>query len=383
MLGIQARKTGATLAFLMTVGSAYTGAQILPHFPSTEVHADRTVTFLYRDVAATTVLFYLEGTAKPTPMTKNDAGIWTVTAGPLAPEIYRYHFEVDGLPRLDPSNPRISNSLINPASMITVSGATPELWEQTRVPHGTIHHHSYTTATVLGLPNDQSDYYVYTPPGYDPKSRDLYPVLYLLHGWTDSALGWLHNGRVDAIFDNLLAEGKIKPMIVVMPLAYGDMAFIHSTTDVWSEPASIDHNASLATRALLTEVIPQVESAYNVSRSREDHAIAGLSMGGLESLTIGLAHTDRFAWVGGFSSAVQKLDFDRQVGALDPQAANLRLLWIACGTEDGLMGPNRRFVAWLKSKNMPVTAVETPGLHTWLVWRDNISHFAPLLFKPH
>jgi enterochelin esterase family protein len=106
-------------------------------------------------------------------------------------------------------------------------------------------------------------------------------------------------------------------------------------------------------------------------------------MGGLESLTIGLAHTDRFAWVGGFSSAVQKLDFDRQVGALDPQAANLRLLWIACGTEDGLMGPNRRFVAWLKSKNMPVTAVETPGLHTWLVWRDNISHFAPLLFKPH
>jgi len=383
LLGIHARKTGPTLAFLMTAGSAYTGAQILPHFQSTEVHADRAVTFLYRDPAATTVLFYLEGTARPTPMTKNDAGVWTVTAGPLAPEIYRYHFEVAGLWRLDPSNPRISNNLINPASVLTVSGATPQLWEQTTVPHGTVHHHTYTTATVIGLPNNQSDYYVYTPPGYDPKSKELYPVLYLLHGWTDSALGWLHNGRVDAIFDNLLAEGKIKPMIVVMPLAYGDMAFIHSTTDVWSEPASIDRNASLATRALLTEVIPRVESDYKISRSRDDHAIAGLSMGGLESLTAGLSHTDRFAWVGGFSSAVQKLDFDRQLGKLNPQAANLRLLWIACGTEDGLIGPNRRFVAWLKTKNMPVTAIETPGLHTWLVWRANISQFATLLFQPH
>ncbi len=265
----------------------------------------------------------------------------------------------------------------------TVSGATPQLWEQTTVPHGTVHHHTYTTATVIGLPNNQSDYYVYTPPGYDPKSKELYPVLYLLHGWTDSALGWLHNGRVDAIFDNLLAEGKIKPMIVVMPLAYGDMAFIHSTTDVWSEPASIDHNASLATRALLTEVISRVESDYKISRSRDDHAIAGLSMGGLESLTAGLSHTDRFAWVGGFSSAVQKLDFDKQLGGLNPQAANLRLLWIACGTEDGLIGPNRRFVAWFKTKHMPVTAIETPGLHTWLVWRDNISQFATLLFRPH
>jgi len=371
------------LALLMTlVIPNHISAQILSTFQSIEVHPDRTVTFRYRDAAASAVLFYLEGVAKPQPMHKDEAGIWTLTTAPLAPEIYRYHFEIDGLSRLDPANPRISNNLVNPASMMTVPGDSPQLWDRTSVPHGVVHHHTYTTATALGLPDNQSDFYVYTPPGYDPRSPRQYRVLYLLHGWTDSSLGWTHNGRVDAILDNLLAQGRIKPMIVVMPSAYGDLAFIHSKTDVWSEADTIEHNQMLATRALLTEVIPQAESIYNISKRREDRAIAGLSMGGLESIVTGLTHTSQFAWIGGFSSAVQKLDFDHQLGALDPKTANLRLLWIACGTEDGLINPNRKLVAWLKTKNMPVTAIETPGLHTWLVWRDNISHFAPLLFRP-
>jgi enterochelin esterase-like enzyme len=105
-------------------------------------------------------------------------------------------------------------------------------------------------------------------------------------------------------------------------------------------------------------------------------------MGGLEAVTIGLGNTDRFASVIGLSAAVQKLDFSKQFAALDPKTANLRLLWIACGTEDGLITPNRKLVAFLKEKNMPVTQIETPGLHTWLVWRDNLIHFAPLLFQP-
>jgi enterochelin esterase-like enzyme len=132
---------------------------------------------------------------------------------------------------------------------------------------------------------------------------------------------------------------------------------------------------------LLTELLPRVESEYNVSRDRNDRAITGLSMGGLESLEVGLTNTGQFAWIGGFSAAVHNLDYANKLASLDPKTANLRLLWIACGTEDTLIEPNRELVAFLKTKNMPVTQIETPGLHTWLVWRDNLIHFTPLLFQ--
>ncbi|HEV2274793.1 MAG TPA: alpha/beta hydrolase-fold protein [Acidobacteriaceae bacterium] len=380
--GVLAAIQDIAIELLLLLAPALLTAQILPSFQSVQIHPDRTVTFRYRDVHAAKVLFVLEGTAQPLPMAKDAAGVWTITTPPLAPEIYRYHFEIDGISFLDPANPVISNSLARPASMVTVPAGTPELWDLTDVPHGAIDRHIYTTSAVIGLPDNQSEYYVYTPPGYDQKSNKLYPVLYLLHGWTDSDLGWIANGKLNLIFDNLLAQGKIKPMIVVMPLGYGDMSFIHSPFDVWRTPSSIDHNTTLFTRAFLTEIVPQVESTYKIARDRNDRAIAGLSMGGLESLTIGLNHSDEFAWIGGFSAAVQKLDFATQLTPPNPKTEDLRLLWIACGTEDGLIRPNRNFVAWLKSKDMPVTAIETPGLHTWLVWRDNISHFAPLLFQP-
>jgi len=168
--------------------------------------------------------------------------------------------------------------------------------------------------------------------------------------------------------------------VVVMPLGYGDIAFVHGN-NVWEDPTTIDHNTNLFTQALMTEVLPRVEAEYHVSKGRNDRAIVGLSMGGLESLEIGLTHSDQFAWVGGFSSAVHNLNYTQQMMSLDPKAANLRLLWIACGTEDDLIEPNRRFIAFLKSKEMPVTQIETPGLHTWMVWRDNLTHFAPLLFQ--
>jgi enterochelin esterase family protein len=243
-----------------------------------------------------------------------------------------------------------------------------------------MHHHFYATATVLGLPDNQSAYFVYTPPGYDQKAKKPYPVLYLLHGWSDSDTGWIAVGRANFIFDNLLAQGKIKPMVVVMPLGYGDISFIH-THDVWEVPAAIDHNTDLFSKALLTEVLPRVESEYRVSKDRNDRAIAGLSMGGLESLQIGLTHTGQFAWIGGFSSAVHQLDFEKALSPLDPKSANLHLLWIACGTEDSLIKPNRKLVDFLKARDMPVTQIETPGLHTWMVWRDNLIHFTPLLFQ--
>jgi enterochelin esterase-like enzyme len=346
---------------------------------STEVHPDRTVTFHYKDPAATKVTLSLEGVAKPIPMDKDADGTWTVTTAPLAPEIYSYHFEADGLKRLDPSNARTTINFVAIANLVTVPGDSPQPWDDTNVPHGTTHHHIYTTATVVGLPNNQSAYNVYTPPGYDPKAKP-YPVLYLLHGWSHSELGWTSEGRANLIFDNLLAQGKIKPMVVVMPLGYGDMSFLR-THGVWDDPTAIDRNTNLFTQALLDEIMPQVESTYNVSRKREDRAITGLSMGGLESLSIGLTHPDKFAWVGGFSAAVHQLDYTKELATLDPKTAKVSLLWIACGTEDSLIKPNRNLIAFLQTKNMPVTPIETPGLHTWLVWRDNLTHFAPLLFQ--
>jgi enterochelin esterase-like enzyme len=369
------------LQFALLFSAAFAQAQVPPYRPSVEIHPDRKVTFYYKDNGATQVLLGLEGVAKPIPMTKNAAGIWSVTTEPLAPQIYGYHYEVDGQPRLDLANTKVTPNLVNLSNLLTVPGDGPQLWDAVDVPHGTLHHHNYTTGTVLGLPNHQSDYFVYTPPGYDPKASTPYPVLYLLHGWSDGAVGWSAVGQANFIFDNLLAQGKIKPMVVVMPLGYGDMAFL-DRWGVWQEPATIDHNSNLFSKALLTEVMPRVEAAYNISRKREGRAIVGLSMGGLESLSIGLSHTDRFAWVGGFSSAIHKLNFsDGPLAALDPKTANLRLLWIACGTEDGLIDANRNFITFLKSKDMPVTQIETPGMHTWMVWRDNLIHFAPLLFQ--
>ncbi len=375
------RSAAGKLTFLLALFAPLSSNAQDPARRSIEVHPDHTITFSYKDSSATKVTLALDGVAKPIPMEKDATGVWTVTTQPLTPEIYGYHFEADGEKRLDPLNPHFTINLVNVSNLVTVPGDTPQPWDDTNVPHGTMHHHFYATATVLGLPDNQSAYFVYTPPGYDEKAKKPYPVLYLLHGWSDSDTGWIAVGRANFIFDNLLAQGKIKPMVVVMPLGYGDLSFV-SNHGVWDDPAAIDHNTDLFTKALLSEVLPRVESEYRVSKDRNDRAIAGLSMGGLESLQIGLTHTGQFAWIGGFSSAVKHLDYEKVLSSADPKSANLRLLWIACGTEDSLIEPNRKLVDFLKTKDMPVTQIETPGLHTWMVWRDNLIHFAPLLFQP-
>jgi enterochelin esterase-like enzyme len=375
------RGTARTVALLVAFfATLFVAAQDPEHFRSTVIHEDHSVTFSYKDAAAAKVTLSLDGVAKPMPMEKDAAGVWSFTTPPLTPEIYGYHFNAGEDTRLDPGNPRTTINLINISNLLTVPGDTPQPWEPTDVPHGRMDHYIYTSATVLGLPANQSAYIVYTPPGYDAKAKKPYPVLYLLHGWSDNELGWTAVGRANLILDNLLAAGKIKPMVVVMPLGYGDISFLHGHT-VWDNPATIDHNTDLFAKALLTEVLPRVEAEYHVSKDRNDRAIVGLSMGGLESLEVGLTHTGQFAWIGGFSSAVHNLDYTQALASLDPKTANLRLLWIACGTEDHLIEPNRKFVAFLKTKDMPVTQIETPGLHTWMVWRDNLVHFAPLLFQ--
>ncbi|WP_263383709.1 esterase [Granulicella arctica] len=353
-----------------------------PPLKSHEVHANRTVTFRFREAAAAKVELNLEGVAKPVPMVRGRDGIWSYTTQPLAPEIYGYSFLADGEPRIDPANHNLHpNIAFSAGNSVEVPGDGPQPWDETSVPHGTLHVHRFTSTVAIGLQADQEEVVVYTPPGYDATAKKPYPVLYLLHGWSGVANTWDNEGQANLILDNLLAAGKIKPMVVVMPQGYGDMSFVQNGFDIWQDPVPVEHNTQLFMKMLLTEILSQVEANYDVSKDREQRAIAGLSMGGLESLDTGLHNPDKFAWVGGFSSAVHNLDYEHQLADLDPKAANLRLLWIACGTEDGLIKANRNLVGFLQEKKMPVTAIETPGLHVWTVWRDNLTHFAPLLFQ--
>jgi len=369
----------SVLAFTATT---MTLAQAPPiNFQSTQINADRTITFRFIDRGATKVTLNIRDLTKTMPMEKDATGVWTVTTPPLPPAIYNYYFDADGQWRLDPANPHIAVKFQNVTNLLTVPGSAPQLWDPTDVPHGELHHHFYTSKVVLNLPNNQSDYYVYTPPGYDPKAKTAYPVLYLLHGFNEGPYSWTAVGKANIILDNLLAQGKIKPMIVVMPLGYGDLTYV-TTATAHSDPTLTADHYKRFQQALLTEVLSQVESTYHILRDRDHRAIAGLSMGGQESLTIGLTNPDKFAYVIGLSSAARGLPTDPALAGINPKSANLRLLWVSCGTDDSLSEPNHKLVDWLRSKDMPVTYVQTPGVHSWIVWQDNLIHFAPLLFQP-
>ena len=361
--------------------TAFAQAPAPPPRTSQVVHADGSVTFRYIDTGARKVDLVLENTELPVPMTKNADGLWSVTTQPLPPEIYGYNFLADGQVRLDPYTPHVAgNIFFSSRNGIEVPGPGPMPWDKTEVPHGEVTHHLYTTHIAVGLKENQSEYVVYTPPGYSASAKKNYPVLYLLHGWSGLSDSWIAEGKANLIFDNLIAQGKAKPMIVVMPLGYGDTAFVKDYA-LWGNDEAIEHNLSLYTQTLLTEVMPRIESEYRVSKEKKDRAIAGLSMGGLEALSIGLKNTDKFAYVGGFSAAVHRPAFIKSLPTLTPKTADLKVLWVACGTGDGLIEPNRKLAAYLKSEDMPVTAIETPGMHVWQVWRDNLVNFTPLLFQ--
>ena len=343
---------------------------------SPEVHADGSVTFRLRDPNAVEVKLGLEG-AEPVPMKKDDGDGWSVTTAPLAPDYYGYEFIADGERMLDPSNHLLVPNLLTPGNAVHVPGPLSLPWELNEVPHGEVHHHFYKSAVA----GDDRDYYVYTPPGYDPVAKKTYPVLYLLHGYSDDASGWTAVGHANVILDNLIAQGKAKPMLVVMPLGYGTMEMIWHSWASWSHPDLRDTNFRKFSEALLTEVMPRVEGEYRITKDRNARAIAGLSMGGSESLLTGLNNLDKFSWIGAFSSGGIPEEFQKDFPALDANAnQQIHLLWIACGTEDHLITVNRNFRGWLKTKGVKATEIETPGMHTWMVWRRNLSEFAPLLF---
>jgi enterochelin esterase family protein len=363
-----------------------------PPIKSPEVGADGRVTFRLRAPNAKEVAVAMGG--KRLPMQKDEQGLWSVTSDVLAPEYYNYSLVVDGTTVNDPSNRQVQTSFGSAQSMFVVPGSAPWL-PAAGVPRGAIARHAFRSAVA----NDDRDFFVYTPPGYDARRSRPYPVLYLLHGLGDDAERWMNGGAANVILDNLIAQGKAVPMVVVTTLGYG----------VSNGPAGAMAAESITgyTKSLLTEVMPAVERGYNVSRNREERAIAGLSMGGAETLYTALNNLDKFAWIGSFSGAfvmwpgamapsgsggggrgamptVDVSAFEKNFPALDAKAnSQVRLLWITCGTADSLLGVNRQFKDWLRTKKVAFTEEEAADIgHVWPLWRQNLAEFVQKTFQP-
>jgi len=364
----------------MTFAFASTAFAQTPPAPviSPEVQPDNRVTFRFRAPNAKDVALSLEGASKDLPMHRDEDGVWSATSDRLNPDFYGYAFVADGVHLIDPSNSLLKPNLLNTTSQVHVPGPASLPWEVGDVPHGEVHHHFYKSAVV----GDHRDFYVYTPPGYDPRGKQTYPVLYLLHGFSDDASGWAAVGRANVILDNLIAQGKAKPMIVVMPLGYGAPEILRGGFGAFRNTEMRDRNFAKFSEALLKEVCPRVEATYLVNKDRNSRAIAGLSMGGSESLLTGLNNVDKFAWIGAFSSGGLPEEFHKDFPGLDAKAnQQLKLLWIACGVDDRLIELNRTLRAWLEANGVHKVDVETSGAHTWMVWRRNLATFAPLLFR--
>ena len=346
---------------------------------SPEVQADGRVTFRILAPQAREVRVDCES-LKGAPMQREPGtnGLWSFTTPPLEPDIYFYSFNVDGVHLTDPANAFLKYNLLDNDSLVEVRGPDSLPWQLNDVPHGELHRHFYHSA----IAGDDRDYLVYTPPGYDPTAWKRYPVLYLLHGYSDETTAWTGSGRANVILDNLIARHQAKPMIVVMPLGYGTMEVVKAGWSRVHDRALWQRNVDKFNDALLGEVMPQVEKTYRIAKSRAAHAIAGLSMGGTESLVTGLNHPDKFAWVGAFSSGGLNTNYVAQFPALNATVNDrVRLLWIACGRDDKLVKDNRQFCAWLDTKGVRHTWVETPGSHSFRVWRRDLATFAPLLFR--
>lgn len=365
--------------------------QPAPAIVSPVVSDDHRVSVWFRAPNAKEVILNWQG--RRSPMQKDSQGNWSFTTEPLAPDFYAYYFIVDGVNITDPNNPLMSPRMQGtPSSLAHVPGPPSLGWElNEEVSHGVVSHHWYKSAII----GDTRDFYVYTPAGYDPSGKKEYPVLFLLHGLFEEPTTWMTSGRANVILDNLIAQGKARPMIVVTTLGYGLPLKDLVDRSAMSGPSS---KANFS-RAVIEEVLPAVEKMYHVSRDKQLHAIAGGSMGGATALYIGLNHPDQFAWVAGFSSALVEYSigvpevngkpapvdgvlFAKIFPNLDAEVnSQLRLLWVACAVDDGLLGVNRQFKDWLKGKNIQFTSIETPGAHTWQVWRHNLTELAPLLFQ--
>ena len=340
---------------------------------SPEVGPDRQVTFrLYAPKAEQVRLQSEFKDAGKVEMAKAENGVWSGTAT-VDPGTYRYAFTVDGVRTNDPKNAVISESVGNTSSVVVVPGAA-FMDASTGVLHGAVAAIYYKSTALNGRLRRM---HVYTPPGYEMGAKDKYPVFYLLHGAGDNDNAWTSVGDANFIFDNLIAAKKMKPMVVVMPAG-------HTSAGRFTPGAADEFLADFS-----NDIVPYVESHYRVLTDRKDTALAGLSMGGGQTLNLFVKHPEKFAYVGVFSSGVLGREgtlaewTTRNTVALDSAATKkgLKLLWFSTGVDDRLMQVTKDTVETLNKHGFKAEFKESAGGHTWINWREYLNQFAPLLFQ--
>lgn len=367
-----------------------------PQFTSPQVNADRTITLRFRAPNAKEVAVIGEIDGKDHPMTKDDNGVWTATIGPLAPDVYNYQFRADGVVAMDPQNPsvKLGFGAFPSASLVEVPGDGLVFDDAKAVPHGTVRIETYDSKSI-GAPRTL---WIYTPPGYD-RGNQKYPVWYLLHGAGNTESSWMMTGRANYIMDNLIAEGKAKPMIIVNPLGYvrpGVGLGPERAPDPAGRraPAGGPPAAGGAGRGgqqnnafmndLLDDVIPYVEKTFRTLKDPDHRALGGLSMGGGQTIQIGFTHTNLFHYIVIMSMGVQNADQTYPEFFANPATTNktLKLLWLGVGKDDTLVGANAKALeATLTAKGITHTFRLTEGRHEWVVWRHHLDEVAPQLFR--
>ena len=371
-----------------------------PQFASPEVGADRRVTLRLFAPNAKSVTANGELDGKPHPLTKADNGVWSVTVGPLPPDIYTYAFNVDGVTVLDPRNANIKYGYggFGAVNVVQVAGDGPQFYDVKPVPHGKVSVVPYLSRS-LGVARTV---WVYTPPGYE-RGKD-YPVLYLLHGAGDIESGWTMIGRANNILDNAIAESKARPMVVVMPLGHAIQSFWTGPAKQATDPVAAalagatlddiisammagDGNGGLSpvTKDIVEDVLPMIERDFKVSKRPDDRAIAGLSMGGGHTVNIAFARPEMFRYVVLMSPAANARVSTIYAARLKDNAAlnkQFKLFWLGVGKDDTLTGPgDRAFADAIGKAGVKLVFKETEGRHEWTVWRQYLNEVAPLLFK--
>ena len=359
---------------------------------SPTVHADRKVTFRLnapeaRDVRLTGHIIgpnaHWLSTDRSLPMTKGSDGIWSITLGPVAPDIYDYGYLVDGVTALDPGN-RLG--------LVEVPDAKPAYYDARPVPHGDVHMIAYF-ATAIGATRYLR---VYTPPGYE-KGNARYPVLYLMHGGNCCEYTWMEQARANMILDNLIADHKARPMILVMGLGARSgpsegLEPVPSQQEGFRPPAGKQSNydpGNLFEIDLLKDIIPLVDARFRTIADADHRGLSGLSQGGIQTVTIGLRHSEVFYWLVPMSAGAQNQGDDQFVAISrdvyehpETLKTNLKLLHFVVGEEDVLLEADRRLADLLTVHGVKLTFQTVPGMHEYKVWRHGLHDVAPLLFAP-
>ena len=358
---------------------------------SPEVKEDHSVTFRLQAPNAKEVKISgdwmpAEGwTPGSVAMTKDEKGLWSYTTAALSSDLYGYSFSVDGMKTTDPNNVYLIRDVASVTNVFMVSGGKADLYKVTKVPHGSVTRRWYNSPGN-GMERRMT---IYTPAGYET-GKDKYPVLYLLHGMGGDEEAWIALGRTSQILDNLIAQGKAKPMIVVMTNGnvVQEAAPGESSLGMYKPTFQLPNTMDGKFEETFTDVIKFVESNYRVKADKADRAIAGLSMGGYHSLHISRYYPNTFDYVGLFSAAIMtdpkntSKVYENFDSTLKSQMTNgYKLYWIGIGKADFLYKNVSDYRAKLDEIGMKYTYRESEGGHTWTNWRVYLSEFAPLLFK--